>query len=226
MVAAAELSPMPTLLLKPNTKLLMIGDSITDGERARPVGEGLFGATGKGYVTLVDAWLTAQFPAHGIRVVNMGTSGNTVRDLAARWRSDVIAQRPDWLSICIGVNDVWRQFDLPRQPEAAVAPDEYAATLEKLVRATRPKVDGLVLMTPFFIESNPLDAMRARMDQYGAIVRRIAQRQRCILVDTQAAFAPVLEHLHSAAIAWDRVHPNHVGHHLIAQAFLRAVGAA
>ena len=31
----------------PRSKLLFIGDSITDCERARPVGEGLFGAVGK-----------------------------------------------------------------------------------------------------------------------------------------------------------------------------------
>ncbi|MFN8378973.1 MAG: GDSL-type esterase/lipase family protein [Anaerolineae bacterium] len=44
-------------------------------------------------------------------VINMGVGGNTVRDLAARWESDVTALNPDWLSICIGINDVWRQFD-------------------------------------------------------------------------------------------------------------------
>lgn len=34
------------MLLKPNQKLVMIGDSVTDCGRARPVGEGLFGAVG------------------------------------------------------------------------------------------------------------------------------------------------------------------------------------
>ena len=213
-----------TLRIKPGSKLLMIGDSVTDAERARPVGEGLFGATGKGYVTLVDAQLSVAYPGHGIRVVNMGSSGNQVRHLLERWKNDVIAQKPDWLSIMIGINDVWRQFDIPRQPEQHVLPKEYEAGLESLVKQTKAKVEGLVLMTPFFIESNTADAMRARMDEYGAIVKKVAKRHGAIAVDTQAAFNRVLEHMHSAAIAWDRIHPNHIGHQILARAFLDAVG--
>ena len=213
-----------TLRIKPGSKLLMIGDSVTDAERARPVGEGLFGATGKGYVTLVDAQLSVAYPGHGIRVVNMGNSGNQVRHLLERWKNDVIAQKPDWLSIMIGINDVWRQFDIPRQPEQHVLPKEYEAGLEALVKQTKAKVGGLVLMTPFFIESNTADAMRARMDEYGAIVKKVAKRHGAIAVDTQAAFNRVLEHMHSAAIAWDRIHPNHIGHQILARAFLDAVG--
>ena len=82
----------------------MIGDSITDCERARPVGEGLFDASGKGYVSFVDGLLQARYTDHGIRVVNMGLSGNTVRDLQGRWQSDVLDLQPDWVSICIGIN--------------------------------------------------------------------------------------------------------------------------
>jgi len=35
----------------------------------------------------------------------------------------------------------------------------------------------------------------------------------------------VLKHLHPMTIAWDRVHPNRIGHMVLAQAFLKAVGA-
>jgi lysophospholipase L1-like esterase len=108
------------MLIQPNSKLVMIGDSITDCGRARPVGEGLFEALGKGYVSLVDASLQAKEARQRIRVVNMGTSGNTVRDLKARWQSDVFDLNPDWLSIMIGINDVWRQFDSPLQAEWGV----------------------------------------------------------------------------------------------------------
>src|SRR5438128_704275 len=111
----------------------MIGDSITDSDRARPVGEGLFSAQGRGYVSYVDALLNAVYPQHRIRVVNMGISGNTVRDLKARWETDVLALQPDWLSIMIGDNDVWRQFDMPWQKEVHVLPEEYEATLAELV---------------------------------------------------------------------------------------------
>lgn len=213
-----------SLMIKPSQKLLMVGDSVTDCDRARPIGEGLFGAVGKGYVQLVDSLLSTSYPAHHIRVVNVGSSGNTVLDLKARWQADVIAQKPDWVSIMIGINDVWRQFDLPRQTEIHVLPKVYAATLDQLVRQTKPKVAGLVLMTPFYIEPNPADAMRERMDEYGELVRQVATKHKVRFVDTQAAFNRLLVHSHSAAIAWDRVHPNHVGHQALARAFLESVG--
>ncbi len=212
------------LHIQPNSKLVMIGDSITDCERAQPVGEGLFGALGKGYVGLVDGLLQATIPQQRVRVVNMGTSGNTVRDLAARWPTDVLEQQPDWLSIMIGINDVWRQFDSPLQTEIHVPLDEYGETLAKLVATTRPRLQGLVLMTPYFIEPNRADPMRLQMDRYGAVVREIADANQAIFVDTQAAFDRVLRQLHPMTLAWDRVHPTIVGHMLLARAFLNAVG--
>ena len=212
------------LKIEAKSKLVMIGDSITDCGRTQPIGEGLFEAHGKGYVAYVAGLLGAVYPERNIRVVNMGTSGNTVRDLKARWQKDVFDLQPDWLSIMIGINDVWRQFDLPLFGETHVSLEEYEATLDELVSTTRPIVKGLVLMTPYFIEPNPADAMRATMDRYGAVVRKLAAKYNTLFVDTQAAFNNVLQHCHPASLAWDRVHPNVTGHMILARAFLDAVG--
>lgn len=209
--------------LEKNSKLVMIGDSVTDCERARPIGEGLFGALGKGYVSIVDGQLNAAYPELQIRTVNVGTGGNTVLDLKARWQTDVLDLEPDWLSVMIGINDVWRHFDLPHQKEKQVSIETYEKTLRELVSQTLPLVTGIVLMTPFYIEPNPQDAMRAKMDQYGAVVKKIAEETGSLFVNTQAAFEPVLQAYYPAYIAWDRVHPNNVGHTVLANAFLKAI---
>jgi len=214
---------MTPMLLSNGDKLVMIGDSVTDSERARPVGEGLFDALGKGYVSLVDAGLTAAHPQAGIRVVNMGCSGNTVRDLKARWTTDVLDLRPDWLSVMIGINDVWRRFDTPAQKEWAVPLDEYEATLDELLTRTRPGLKGLLLLTPYMIEPRRDDPMRAAMDQYGQAVRRLAEKHRAVFIDTQAAFDAVTAHLHPMALAWDRIHPNRTGQMVLARAVLSAL---
>lgn len=98
------------MLVQPNSKLVMIGDSVTDCGRMHPIGEGPHPALGYGYVSFVDHLLLAAYPGHPIRIMNMGISGNTIRDLKGRWRRDVLNLAPDWLSICIGINDVWRRF--------------------------------------------------------------------------------------------------------------------
>jgi lysophospholipase L1-like esterase len=221
--AASDGAPA-RFLLERGAKLVMVGDSITDAERAKPVGEGLFGAVGKGYVAMVDALLGAVYPELGIRVVNQGISGNTVRDLKARWKADVLDLKPDWVAIMIGTNDVWRQFDLPREPEIHVGIEEYERTLGELVAQAKAAAKGLVLMTPFYIEPNRSDAMRAAMDRYGAVVKALAERQGTLFVDTQAAMDAVLQRYYPATLAWDRVHPNHIGQMVLARAFVSALG--
>ena len=215
---------MGNVKIQKNSKIVMMGDSITDVGRARPIGEGNGEALGRGYVALVDAFLQSRYPAERIRVVNMGNSGDTVRHLKARWKPDVLDLNPDWVSIMIGINDVWRQFDRPLLSECHVLPDEYEKTLATLVAQTQPKVRGLVLMTPYYIEMNRLDPMRARMDEYGAIVKKIARKYGTLFADTQAAFEEVLSVCYPATLAWDRVHPNLAGHMVLAGAFMKAIG--
>ena len=176
------------MLIEPGSKLVMIGDSITDFDRARPVGEGLRDALGKSYVMLVDAMLKAISPQDRIRVVNMGTSGDTTRDLLARWRTDLLDLKPDWVTILIGINDVWRQFDTPLLTENQVPPEEYQENLRRLVESTLPAVKGMVLLSPYFMEPNREDPMRRRMDEYGGIMARIAQEYQLPFVDLQADF--------------------------------------
>lgn len=217
------------MTLPRDARLLFIGDSITDANR-EPMGEPAPWGTaglGRGYVSLVESWLVATRPQDGVRVFNRGTSGHTVRDLAARWQADVLDLRPDAVAILIGINDVWRQFDTPLRTETHVLPDEYERMLETLAirtLATLAAPSRLVLATPFFIEANRADPMRARMDEYGAIVRRLAAKHGATLVDTQAAFDAVTAHLHPMALAWDRIHPQPAGHMIIARAFLGALG--
>jgi lysophospholipase L1-like esterase len=212
------------LKIEKGQKLLFIGDSITDCDRAKPEGEGLFGALGNGYVSYVNALLLAVYPEMGIRVVNKGISGNNVRDLKKRWQDDVMEQEPDWLAIMIGINDVWRQYDVPFIKEKHVYIEEYEETLRNLVIESKSIVKGLVLMTPFYLENNEQDPMRETMDNYGQVVRKVAEEYGCLFVDTQAAFNEVLKSLYPAALAWDRVHPSPAGHIVLAKAFLKEIG--
>ncbi len=209
--------------IESGSKLVMIGDSITDCGRVQPVAEGLFDPLGRGYVNIVSALIGATYSERRIRIVNVGSSGHTVRNLKDRWQKDVIGLKPDWVSIMIGINDVWRQFDVPLM-EQHVSPEEYEKTLDKLVADTLRSVDGVVLMAPYYIEPNRSDAMRARMDEYGRIVKKISQKRKTLFADTQSYFDEILKTCHPAALAWDRVHPNQIGHAVIARAFLDAVG--
>ena len=214
------------MILAANTKWVMIGDSITDAGRSES-GEATPWAPqegfGHGYVNLVNAHIQAAHPEKNIRIINRGIDGNTIRDLKTRWADDVIALQPDWLSVMIGINDVWRQCDTPLQTEGQVDLDEFEQTYSELLSAIRPNLKGLILASPYCIEDNAADFMRAKMDRYGAVVKKLAEKFEAIHVDVQPAFNQHLETRHSASLAWDRIHPNTTGHLIIAQEFLTAI---
>ncbi len=212
------------MLFTKGEKILFIGDSISDYNRAKPVGEGLFGALGTSWVADVAATLEAARPELGLRFVNMGIDGNQVRDLDKRWQRDVLDQKPDWVCVLIGINDVWRQFDSPTRPEEHVPLDEYEATYDRLIQTTLRQARGMVLLSPYFMEPNRADPMRARMDEYGAAVKRLAAKHGLTFVDLQAGWDWLFQYMHPCNIAWDRIHPNHTGHMHIARQFLAAVG--
>lgn len=200
-------------------RIVFAGDSVTDMGSANPVGERV--NLGHGYVRMIDNLLGALYPEVQLRITNSGVSGNTSRDLLARWERDVRALNPQWVSICIGINDVWRQFDSPAMPDEAVTPEEYRENVRKMILTEKPHVKGIFLVTPYYIEPNASDFMRARMDEYGAICKELAAEYGCILVDLQSVFSRYCTIRHSSYLAWDRVHPNEVGSTLMALELLK-----
>jgi lysophospholipase L1-like esterase len=136
----------------------------------------------------------------------------------------VLDLKPDRVSILIGVNDVWRQFDSPLRPEEHVYYEEFEETYDQIVRITLKETEGVILMTPFYMEPNTGDPMRKMVDTYGEAVRKLAKKHNCVLVDLQAAFDKYLRHYSAQSITWDRIHPDVVGHTIIAKSFLNAAG--
>ncbi|GAB4058845.1 SGNH/GDSL hydrolase family protein [Catellatospora paridis] len=206
------------MIFQPRQRIVFIGDSITDcGRRdaAAPYGNG--------YMSLVQALVTAAHPELGLSWVNRGISGDTVRDLAARWQHDVVEERPDWLSVKIGINDVWRFFE--NRPDAAVPLDEYEATLRSLL-ATAVERTGcrLILADPYLIESDRDDPQYVMTGDYAAAVAALAKEFGALHVPVQAAFDRVLTSTGPADWAHDRIHPNLAGHAVIARAFLDVIG--
>lgn len=213
------------MLFETNDKVVFAGDSVTDMGRAYPYGDGLGEGIGKSYVQVVRNMIETVYPERNINVINMGISGNTSRDLLARFDNDVCALNPDWVSICIGINDVWRQFDRPTQPETWVLPDEYEQNLIQMIEKIKDKVKGIFILSPYYMEPQREDLMRARMDEYTAVCKKLAEKYGCIFVDFQQMYENYFGASgarHSSAVAWDRVHPNMVGATLMAMNVLSA----
>lgn len=202
-------------------KILFIGDSITDcGRNSFPSAP-----YGDGYVSMVRNYLTAVYPGLYLEFVNRGVGGDTIRDLAYRWDRDVLEEKPDWLSVKVGINDVWAF--ITSMTSYGVGVEEYEETYRRLLAETREKIElsGLILMDPYVIEADPEDPFRKTMKPYLEVVGRLAREFGAIHVESQKAFDQVLEHRPAPFWADDRVHPDGPGHAVLALAFLRATGA-
>ena len=87
------------------TKILFQGDSITDVGRSREDNNNI----GRGYPHLLKATLNYSEPTK-YEIYNKGISGNRIVDVYARIKCDIINLAPDFMSILIGVNDVWHEL--------------------------------------------------------------------------------------------------------------------
>ncbi|MDD6095824.1 MAG: SGNH/GDSL hydrolase family protein [Clostridia bacterium] len=209
------------MLFKDYETIVFAGDSVTDMGSTLPVGDSpLWDALGNGYVREIDSMLNAFYPEVHVRVVNSGVNGNTSTEMLERWQRDVLDLNPDYVSLLIGGNDVWRQFDSPSYTGQHVLPDETEKSIRKMIEMTVSKVKKMFIISPYFMEPLKDDPMRARMDEYGAICKRLADEYGCEYVDFQGMYDEYFKYRHPASIAWDRMHPSRVGATLMAREFL------
>jgi len=201
-------------------KILFIGDSVTDCNRARPVGERK--NLGDGYVSLINSYFELEHYKRAYRVINMGISGNTIRDLHERWTDDVLSRKPDVLTIMIGINDVWRQYDELFQTDEHVFVDEYKKKLEKIIDLSTEQGTRIILMSPFLIEQNKDDKMKKHLLEYIEIARSIAREKDVNFIELQRVFEEYLinNDAYSMTLSADRVHPKLTGHMIIAKAWM------
>ena len=201
-------------ILAKTDRLLFFGDSITQfgGDHA------------SGYVNLVKAQLNARLP--GLEVLEAGICGNTVQDLHARVKLDVLAQKPSVVVIYIGTNDVWHQMQ-----GGGVAASQYKEDLLKLIDQLEGAGIRVALCTPAVIgeaRKNPLDDL---LDQYAGIVKEIACQRQLPVVDLRLAFKRHLD-LHNkldveqGILTSDGVHLNDAGDRLLADEILRILTPA
>ena len=210
-------------MLKKYARIGITGDSVTDCGRAHPVGCRNTGL-GNGYAFFVDTALSALYPEQKIWVDNTGISGNTSKQLLERFDEDVLSRNPDVITVMIGINNVWRHFDIGSYfPESLKELDlpHYESNLRKIIEKTLVKNCKLVLITPYFLEPNKNDPIRKMCDEYSAAVKALADEYGTYFCDVQSAFDKFMEKESAYLLSNDRVHPNQIGHYILANELLK-----
>ena len=209
--------------VKSGQKFLFIGDSITDAGR-----RGQERPYGSGYVSLFIELQRAFFPEVKVQYVNKGIGGNTVIDLKNRWGDDMLREKPDWLSIMIGINDLHR-FLGGAQGSQDLSPTEFRKNYTLILDAAKSKTKAkLILIDPFYVSTDRTGlGQRAQvlklLPEYVAIVHDLAKKYKTRLVRTQEMYEKHLKYVETDFFCPEPVHPFRSGHLFMALEIMKAV---
>lgn len=199
--------------------ILFQGDSITDAGRNREVDR----LMGHGYATMAAAEIGLDYP-NEFEIINRGISGNRIVDIYARIGKDILALNPDYMSLLIGVNDVWHALNNNNGIEEEKFEMVYCLVIEEL-KAKLPNLK-LMIMEPFVLEGPSttvhIDYFRTEVKKRAEAAKRVADKYGIKFVPLQALFDEAEKLAPATYWLCDGVHPTAAGHELIAREWLKA----
>ena len=177
---------------------------------------------GFGYATLVAGALGLAEP-YQYDFINKGISGNRIVDLYARIKKDTINLKPDYLSILIGVNDVWHEVAECNGVDAEKFEMVYGLLIEEL-KAALPDLK-IMILEPFTLPGDATDP-KDKPEHYASLRKEVelrAQAAKRVAEKYGLVFVPLQKLLDEANVTtplrgywlWDGVHPTAAGHELI-----------
>lgn len=209
------------ITIKPDNKILFIGDSITDVHRNRSDNEDL----GSGYPHLLAAYLLNKYPTYELQFLNRGISGDRVIDLKKRWEEDCLNHNPDIVSILVGINDVGFEIDAS-EPITDEALEQFEADYRWMLKSLAHRTDARVILIEPFVLPYPKDRVdwRPHLDPRIQIVRRLANEYHALLIPLDGLLNALgIENGFQTYTGDDGVHPTLTGHAAIADAWIRFV---
>ena len=202
--------------------LVFMGDSITDCGRTTSNDPGPNSGFGPGYPNLIGSKLLGEQPELNWSIYNRGISGNRIVDLYARWKIDTLNLNPDYISILIGVNDVWHEKARQNGVDTPRFEQFYKMLLDWSLQAL-PNVK-FILMEPFVLEFGAVTGKDWIDDvaEKAKVVRKMAKKYDTGFVPLQDIFNKATKRAPMEYWLRDGVHPLAAGHQLITNAWFKA----
>jgi isoamyl acetate esterase len=196
-------------------RIVFFGDSITQA-----------GVQPNGYITMLGDMIKQKGLQNQYELLGAGIGGNKVYDLYLRMDDDVLAKSPSTVVIWVGVNDVWHKKTSGTGTDANKFEQFYNALIKKL-QAKNIKV---LLVTPATIgeKTDFTNELDGDLNKYAGIIRGIAQKNNCQLIDLRKAFlaynlANNAENKEKGILTTDGVHLNEKGNQLVAEEMMKTL---
>lgn len=198
------------IVIKDGDSIAFMGDSITQlGNFQKP----------NGYVNLVIEGLKAA----GVNAVPIpaGVGGNTTRHMLARLEKDVIAKKPEWMTLNSGINDA-----------GPLSVEEFGANLTKIVDQASAAGIKVILMTSTVGAGENLEAPSSlKCLKFCEEFRKLTEERHLMLVDLNTVMAKDLterkqDGVKGLKLTYDGTHLNGLGNQIVAAEILKTLGVS
>lgn len=199
--------------VKNGQKIAFLGDSITAG--------GMAGSNG--YCRLVIRGLEA----NGVKAepIGAGISGHKSNQMLARLDKDVIAKKPDWMTLSCGVNDVWHGAK-------GVELEPYKKNITEIVDKAQAAGIKVMILTATMIKEDAENDLNKKLAGYNEFLRQLAKEKKCLLGDLNAEMQATIAEMKKANplpagknyLTSDGVHMAPAGNRMMATGVLKGFG--
>ncbi len=183
------------------------------------------------YVTkMVETYLVQHYPDWHLSFINAGWSGDNAEGGKYRLDRDVLALKPNVVTICFGMNDAYYM-----KPEASIG-DLYATNLSSLIKRLKAAGIRVAVLTPGVVDEEgeknkwmkDIDYNRGGLDMVRGRTLKVAGQEGVPAQDLHSLFTKVLAAAKRAdknfQFAPDGIHPDEGGGLVMAYALLKALG--
>jgi lysophospholipase L1-like esterase len=201
----SELTTRNKLMSGDTVKVVCFGDSVT----------GVYYHSGsrRAYTDMLGIALQRVSDAPNVTMINAGISGHTTVNALARIDRDVLAHKPDVVTVMFGLNDMTR-----------VSLGDYKANLKAIVEKCRGIGAEVVLATP----NNVIDTSSRpteKLIKYCDVVREVGRELGVPICDTYQQLSGVRANdpFDWRLLMSDSIHPNMAGHKSIAERLAQTI---
>ena len=172
---------------------------------------------------------------YGVKCYNCGVSGGTAKNALLYMHNYCLIHNPDYVVMMFGINDIGRAHyaencfdDKESKIERKNALKAHKDAYEKLVQETQKSGAKVILClaVPYddvSVRESNSSLCQIGMDESCEFLKGLAQKYDCFTVDFKSVMQPMLGK--REIICEDRIHPTPEGYHVMAQIFLKDIGA-
>ena len=206
---------------------------LADGDRVAVLGDSI--TEQKNYSVLIEDYLLACQPAAELQAAQFGWGGETTWGFAPRMAQDVLWYKPDVATVNYGMNDGGYQ---PVDPKRL---DDYKRNTRDIIKQLKAAGTRLIVIGgPGAVDTDSFRTFLAQghdaavmynktLKTFGDAAGEVAKEEGVAFADLHDVMADAMvkfkqQHPGKSFAGPDGIHPDNVGHTVMAYAFLKAMG--